>query len=132
MNIDELKIKQGNVELKAVVIDKQEVREWNKMGRSGKVCNAIIQDDTGAVAMTLWNDDCDKVQLGDIIHITNGYCGEYKGDKQVSTGRNGKLEIVGKKEVEPLPDEEEDNGQEDNSFTEEELESLDEEDVEGL
>ena len=77
MAIKDLKIREGNVDLVAEVIDKAEVREFQKFGKPGRVCNAKIKDDSGEVTMTLWNEDIDKVKVGDKIHIKNGWVGEW-------------------------------------------------------
>jgi len=98
MEITDLKPKQGNVELVAEVIDKGEVREFNKFGKQGRVCNAKIKDETGEIAFTLWNDDIDKVNVGDRIKIENGYVNEWQGELQLTTGRYGKLEVLEKGE----------------------------------
>ena len=99
MAIKDLKIREGNVDLVAEVIDKSEVREFQKFGKAGRVCNAKIKDDSGEISLTLWNEDIDKVKIGDKIHITNGWVGEWQGEPQLSTGKFGKLEVVGGKEV---------------------------------
>ena len=94
MPIKDLQPKQGNVEVEAVVIDKKEPREFNKFGRSGRVCNATIKDSTGKMALTLWNEQVDQVKVGDRIKITNGYVNEWQGEMQLSTGRFGKIEVL--------------------------------------
>ena len=38
----------------------------------------------------------DKVKTGDKVKITNGFVSEFRGEKQLSTGRFGKLEVVEK------------------------------------
>lgn len=94
MNINELQVKQGNVELTAKVKEKGDVREFNKFGKSGRVCNAIIEDNTGKVILTLWNEQAEMVNIGDTIQIENGYVGEYQGEKQLTTGKFGKLTVI--------------------------------------
>ena len=96
MDIKDLKPKQGSVEITAEVIDKGEVREFNKFGKEGRVCNAKIKDASGEVALTLWNEQIDQVNVGDTVHITNGYVNEWQGDSQLTTGKFGTLEVVGK------------------------------------
>lgn len=96
MEIKDLHARQGNVEITADVIDKSQPRTFDKNGNSGKVCNAKIQDATGAVTLSLWNDDVDKVDIGDKIKLSNGYVGEYQGELQLSAGKFGKIEIIGK------------------------------------
>lgn len=94
MKISELKARQGKVELTAEVISMEEPKTFNKFGKEGRVCNAIIKDDSGEVKLTLWNDEIDKVKVGNKIKITNGYVNEWQGDMQLTAGRFGKLEVV--------------------------------------
>ncbi|MEM3126486.1 MAG: OB-fold nucleic acid binding domain-containing protein [Candidatus Woesearchaeota archaeon] len=96
MMIKDLQARMGKVELVATVIDKGQIREFNKEGKSGRVCNAKIKDETGEVSLTLWNDDCDKVNLGDKVQIKNGFVSEWQGELQLSTGKFGSLEVVEK------------------------------------
>lgn len=98
MAIKDLQARQGNVELTAEVIDISEPREFSKFGRTGKVANAKIKDETGTIKLTLWNEQADIIKKGDKVHITNGWVGEYQGELQLSTGKFGKLEILGKEE----------------------------------
>ncbi|MBT4540560.1 hypothetical protein HOC35_03530 [Candidatus Woesearchaeota archaeon] len=94
MKINELQVRQGNVELVGKIKDKGEAREFEKFGKTGKVCNAVLVDDTGEVKVTLWNEQADQVNEGDTVKISNGWVGEYQGEKQLSTGKFGKLEVV--------------------------------------
>lgn len=95
MDIKDLQPKQGNVEVTAEVVEKSEVREFEKFGKPGRVCNAVIKDATGKVAMTLWNDEIDQVKVGDMVKVSNGWVNEWQGELQLSAGRFGKLEVVG-------------------------------------
>jgi replication factor A1 len=94
MKINELQARQGNVELVGKIKEKGEAREFEKFGKTGKVCNAVLADDTGEVKLTLWNEQADQVKDGDTVKISNGWVGEYQGEKQLSTGKFGKLEVV--------------------------------------
>jgi len=98
MNISDLKTGQGSVEVEAEVTEIEEPRTFNKFGREIRVCNATVKDDSGNVKLTLWNDDIEKVSVGDKIKITNGYVNEFQGEKQLTTGKFGKLEVLGKSE----------------------------------
>jgi ssDNA-binding replication factor A large subunit len=106
MNIKDLKPKQGSVEVTAEVTEKGEVREFTKFGKAGRVCNAKIKDASGEMALTLWNEQIDQVNVGDTVHITNGYVNEWQGETQLTTGKFGALEVVGKTSSEkPNPEE---------------------------
>ncbi len=95
MQIKELKPRQGNADITAEVVEKGDVREFNKFGKTGKVCNAKIQDDSGTISLTLWNEQVDQVKVGDKIHIKNGYVNEWQGELQLTTGKFGSLEVIG-------------------------------------
>ena len=94
MEIKDIQANQGNIDIVATVIQKEDERTFEKFGKQGRVCNAILQDETGQVKLTLWNEDVDKVKQGDKIHVENGWCSEYKGEKQLSSGKFGKIEVV--------------------------------------
>jgi len=113
MAVKDLKIREGNVDIVVDIVDIGEAREFEKFGRSGRVATAVVKDETGDVKLTLWNEQIDQVKAGDKIHITNGYVSEWQGEPQLTTGKMGKLEVVGddketKKEMTKAPDEKED------------------------
>ncbi len=99
MQVKDLKPKQGNVDIVVDVVDVSETREFQKFGKPGKVANAVAKDETGDIKLTLWNDDIEKVHAGDKVHLTNGYVNEWQGEMQLTTGRMGKMEIVGKSDM---------------------------------
>ena len=94
MEIKDLKPNAGNVDLVLEVVDKEEPRTFEKFGKSGSVCNVKVKDATGAVKMTLWNEDIEKVKVGDKIHIQNGWCSEFRDELQISSGKFGKIDVV--------------------------------------
>ncbi|MEK6921593.1 MAG: OB-fold nucleic acid binding domain-containing protein [Nanoarchaeota archaeon] len=96
MQIKNLQPRQGKVELTATVAEKGEPRTVNSANFSGTVANAKLQDETGTIKISLWNDQIAQVNVGDTIKITNGYVSEYQGEMQLSTGKFGKLEVVTK------------------------------------
>ena len=133
MTIAELKAKQGKVDIVCVVSQKDDPREFNKFGQAGRVCNAKVKDDSGEIALTLWNDQVDQVNVGDKIHITNGYVNEWQSQKQLTTGRFGKLEVLEKGDPsaapKPAPKKDpdfadEDEGKEDSSANKEDDEEF--------
>ncbi len=94
MEIKEIQANQGKIDVVAKVIEKEEPRTFEKFGKQGSVCNAKIKDDSGEIKLTLWNEDVEKVGLGDKIHIKNGWCSEYKGERQLSSGKFGEIEVI--------------------------------------
>ncbi len=96
MDIKDIQANQGNIDVICDVIRKDSIREFEKFGKVGKVCNATLADATGEITFSLWNEDIEKYNVGDKLHITGGWCSEFKGNKQLSAGKYGKVEIVGK------------------------------------
>jgi len=94
MEVKDVKANQGKIDLVVEVVNKQEPRSFEKFGKKGKVCNATVKDDSGEIVLTLWNDDVDKVNIGDKVRVQNGWCSEFKGEKQLSAGKFGKIEVV--------------------------------------
>ena len=97
MMAKDLKDKTKVDELVLTIIEKSEPREFQSKwsGASGRVCDAVGQDDNGdTVSVTLWNDDIEKVEINAKIKITNGWTSSYKSKLQVSAGKFGKLELL--------------------------------------
>ena len=94
MKISELKVGQGKADIEATVKSVEEPREINKFGRTIRVANAMIEDDSGEIKLTLWNKDIDVVSKGSRVKITNGFVNEFNGEKQLTSGKFGKLEVI--------------------------------------
>ncbi|MBW2981096.1 hypothetical protein KY360_06800 [Candidatus Woesearchaeota archaeon] len=101
MEIKDLQIRQGNVDITVDVVDVSPPREFQKFGKAGRVASAKVRDASGEVTLTLWNEQIDQVKAGQKIKITNGYVSEWQGEPQLTTGRMGKLEVVGEAEAKP-------------------------------
>ena len=103
MQIKDLQPRQGKVDILLEVTEKGDAREFEKFGKKGKVCSAKGKDVSGEIILSLWNEQIDEVEVGDTVHITNGYVSEYQGEKQLTTGKFGKLEVKkGEKEEKPI------------------------------
>ena len=98
MNISDLKIGEGNVEVSGTIKEINEPRTFNKFGKELKVADAVLEDSSGTIKLTLWNDDIANFKAGDKVKITNGYVNEFQGEKQLTAGKFGKIEKVGDKE----------------------------------
>ncbi|MEK6916640.1 MAG: SOSS complex subunit B family protein [Nanoarchaeota archaeon] len=94
MAINDLEVNQGKVEIEGEITEMEEVREFSKFGKEGRVCNATVKDDSGSIKLTLWNEQIDMVKEGDKIKISNGYVKEWQGEKQLSVGKYGSLEVL--------------------------------------
>jgi len=91
IKISELRSGQGNANVKGVVKELGETKTFNKFGKELRLCNAILEDESGSIKLSLWNDDIQKVSEGDNISIINGYVTEYQGEKQLTSGKFGQI-----------------------------------------
>lgn len=104
MKISELTIGQGNVDVEGTIKEVGELRVFSKFGKELRVADSDLEDDSGTVKLTLWNDDFDKFKAGDKVKITNGYVREFQGEKQLTAGKFGKIEKIGEGEVSAEPE----------------------------
>lgn len=84
--------KQVNTTVK--VVQKGEARETvsRQDGTTHRVLDALVGDESGAIYMTLWDDNIDKVNEGDTVSVKNGYVRPFKGSMRLNIGRYGTLE----------------------------------------
>lgn len=94
MKVNELKPRTAVPDIELEVVSKGETREFANERGTGKVCSAAGKDDTGEIKLSLWNEQIDQVEEGKKIKIENGWCSEFQGEKQVSTGKFGKLTVL--------------------------------------
>ncbi len=84
----------SNATLEGEIIEKEEPREViTKFGKKTRVASAKLKCEDGEIKLTLWEDDIDKVKQGDKIKLEEGWVTEFRGELQISTGKNGKITI---------------------------------------
>jgi len=94
LNISDLKPGMRNVSLKARIVDVSEPRTVETRMGTARVADATIQDETGTVKMSLWDDQIERFSVGDVVSITNGYTTTFRGEMRVNVGRYGKISKV--------------------------------------
>ncbi len=92
MKVNELQDKGSIDEITLKITEKQQPRSMR--GETLHVCNLTGEDETGSVVIALWNDDIDKVNVGNKITIKEGWARVFNNEMQVSRGKNGILEVV--------------------------------------
>lgn len=93
-SIAELQPKQEGINLDLTIVSMEEPREFNKYGKILRVSNAMVTDGTSEIKMSFWNQDIERIKVGARIKLENGYCSEFNGQKQLTTGKNGKFEVI--------------------------------------
>jgi ssDNA-binding replication factor A large subunit len=94
--ISELKANQPIQRLELVLLRIYPQRMVYSEHYVGPVAAACGRDETGLVGVVLWGEQIQRVQVGDIVSFESGWCRERKGELVVSTGRNGRLSLLGR------------------------------------
>jgi len=96
MKIKELKSGMRRVDITANIVEKSSTREVRSRYKDETyhVADAIINDGTGTIKLTLWNEQIDQVKVNDTVKIENGYVTSFKGEIQLNVGKYGKLTVA--------------------------------------
>lgn len=96
IKVGELRTYSRRVNLVAKIVERGEEREVfsRSDGSSHRVAEALIGDETASVMLTLWDDDVDRFEVGDVIQISNGYANLFRGSLRLNIGRYGSAEKV--------------------------------------
>ena len=94
MKIVELKPGMRRVDVNGKIVQIDGPRDVQTKFGPGQVATATLQDDSGTVKVTLWNENISKVSLNDMVQIENGYVDSFRGELQLNVGRYGKLTKV--------------------------------------
>ncbi|WVZ11481.1 hypothetical protein V8G54_016011 [Vigna mungo] len=82
---------QNNIETKFIVLEKGSTTLEGK----NRICLTLVADETAAVHLQLWGDECYAFDSGDIIHLTKGIFSYQHGNLILRAGKRGKLEKTG-------------------------------------
>src|SRR5438132_460056 len=84
----------GRVYVAGKIVGMETPRDVQTKFGPGQVASATLQDESGTVKVTLWNENITKVAVNDTIQIENGYVDSFRGELQLNVGRYGKLAKV--------------------------------------
>ena len=96
MKINELKDGDRKVDVEANVVEKSDAREVRSRytNETFKVADATIEDETGTITLTLWNEQVEQVNVGDRVKIENGYIKSFRDILQLNSGKYGSLTVL--------------------------------------
>ncbi len=96
MDIKDLRSGMKRVEVEATIVEIGTPRQVMSRFKdeSYTVADASVQDATGTIKLTLWNEQIGQVKQGDKIKIENGYVTSFKGEVQLNVGKYGKLSVL--------------------------------------
>lgn len=93
MQIKELQDGMRRINFNASVIAKGDIREIRSRFKNEtyRICDAVLEDKTGQIKLTLWNDQIETVNVGDYLIIENAYVTSFRQELQVNVGKFGKI-----------------------------------------
>lgn len=96
MKINELRDGMRKVDIEGNVIEKSDAREvrsrWTN--ETYQVADATLEDETGTISLTLWNEQVTQVNVGDRVKIENGYIKSFRDVLQLNSGKYGTLTVL--------------------------------------
>jgi replication factor A1 len=95
LKIKDLQDGMKRVAMEAKVAEKSDTREVTSKlkGQTFMIADAVVEDETGTIKLTLWNEQIDQVNVNDTVKIENGYVTSFKGEIQLNIGKYGKLTV---------------------------------------
>jgi replication factor A1 len=95
--IKDLTPQSKRVDVLAKVLEVSEPKDIpGKFGNSRKVAEATTADETGAIVLSLWDNQIGTVAKDDVIEIKNGYVSLVRGHMRLNVGKYGTLAKVDK------------------------------------
>lgn len=95
MNISEIKANTNNVSVRGKVVELSEERMVNTRYGQKRVRTATIEDESGKINLSLWENQSDGIEVGSTVEVTGAYVSEWNNNLQLNIGRDGKIEVEG-------------------------------------
>ncbi len=93
MKISELRDNMRRIDVEGEITEISDTRDVTlRTGGQARVADAVLNDETGSIKISLWDDQIDMVKVGVKIKITNGYTNSFRGEVRLNVGRYGTLE----------------------------------------
>jgi ssDNA-binding replication factor A large subunit len=103
-SIRDLRTGMNHVNLKAKVLEVTKPRQvFTRYGNYASLAKAVIADGTGKIKLCLWNDQIDSISAGDTVQIENARTSTFRGERQLSLGKNGTLNNIEPLNSEMMP-----------------------------
>ena len=102
MMINELKRGMSGISVEGRIVDISEPRRVQTRYGSRSVADATLEDETGSIKLSLWEEKIESVNTGDRIRTGEAYVTEFRNELQLNIPHSGKLEIM--KELENTSD----------------------------
>ena len=96
MKINEIQLGMSIVSTEGKITAKPEPRNVRTKYGERSVTGAILEDETGTIILTLWEQQIEEVNVGDTVKISGAYVTEFNNQLQLNLPRSGGLEVKSK------------------------------------
>ena len=95
MNIRDLKPGMNHVNIRVRVLSISEPKQITTgTGIEHEILEAKVEDETGSIALVLWDEKIIPIKVGDALQIENGFVTSFKGEWRVNVGKYGEVAKV--------------------------------------
>jgi replication factor A1 len=94
MKVKDMKKGMNNISATLKVVSKEDERIVQTKYGTSRVCNALVEDESGRINLTLWRDQIDKVNVGDMIRIEGGFITEFREQPNINVAKSGKIIVI--------------------------------------
>lgn len=81
----------SNISIKGKIISIEEEKRINTINGEARIARAIIEDETGRITITLWNEQIKRARIGSMVEVQRAYVVSYKGNISLNVPKNGKI-----------------------------------------
>jgi replication factor A1 len=100
LKVGEIKPGMRNISLQGRVTGTSEARAFKRRdGEEGKVASLLLQDETGSIRLSLWDEDVkslETIKEGDIVSVEGAYARESLGGLGLNLGSGGRITTIQK------------------------------------
>lgn len=93
VKIGELKSGMSGISVQGKVVDISETRNVQTRYGQKTVADAVIEDETGQISLTLWEDNINTVSVGDTVSVNGAFTTQFRDKLQLNVPRSGKIEV---------------------------------------
>ena len=94
MKINEVKRGMSSVSVEGRIAEKSEARRVKTRYGQRSVADVTLEDETGTIGLSLWEEQIDLVNGGDEVKITGAYVTDFRNSLQLTIPQSGKLEVT--------------------------------------
>ena len=94
----------SGVSTEGKIISKSEPRRVRTRYGQRSVANATLEDETGTINLSLWEQQIDMVGFDDYVKIEGAYVTEFNNQLQLNIPRAGEIKITSKGTIDDILD----------------------------